>query len=89
MDDDSLIITLTAENGEDVNFEFLDLIALKGKEYVVLLPAEDEDADTVVILEVVDEGDGNESYIAVENERILSKVFKLFKQRNIDTFRFE
>lgn len=34
------IITLTDEDGTDKDFEFLDLIDLDDKEYVVLLPVE-------------------------------------------------
>ena len=37
------ILTLTDENGEDIDFEYLDVIDYKGKEYLVLLPVEDED----------------------------------------------
>ena len=32
------IITLTDENGEDMDFEFLDLVEYEGKRYAVLLP---------------------------------------------------
>ena len=45
------IIVLNDENGEEIEFEFLDLIEYEGEEYVVLLPNdEDEDAGEVVIL---------------------------------------
>ena len=50
------IIVLNDENGEEVQFEFLDFIELDGEEYVVLLPVE-EDEETegeVVILKVED-----------------------------------
>lgn len=36
------IITLQDEDGQDVAFEFLDLVIYEDKEYVVLLPAEDD-----------------------------------------------
>ena len=35
------IIILNDENGEEVPFEFLDLIELDGEEYMVLLPVEE------------------------------------------------
>ena len=35
------IIVLNDENGEEVKFEFLDLVELDGEEYVVLLPADE------------------------------------------------
>ena len=36
------IIILNDEEGNEVKFEFLDLIELDGEEFVVLLPTEDE-----------------------------------------------
>ena len=40
------IIVLNDENGEEIEFEFLDLIEYEGEEYVVLLP-NDEDEDVL------------------------------------------
>ena len=49
------IIVLNDENGDEIEFEFLDLIEYEGEEYVVLLPHdEEEDADEVVILKLED-----------------------------------
>ena len=36
------ILTLTDENGQDTDFEYLDCIEYQGKEYLVLMPAEEE-----------------------------------------------
>ena len=80
-------IELTDEDGNSVYFEFLDLITYRGKDYVVLLP-EDDDADEVVILQVESLSDENESYVAVENQQILETVFEIFKERNRDFFAF-
>lgn len=86
------IIVLNDENGEEVPFEFLDLIELEGEEYVVLLPVEEEeteDAGEVVILKVEDtESEEEESYVSVEDEEILNKVFAMFKEKFKDEFNF-
>ena len=63
------IVILNDNNGNEVEFEFLDLIPYRGKEYVVLLPVSDE-ADEVVILQR-EEDDDTESYISVDNELTL------------------
>lgn len=82
------IIVLNDENGNEIEFEFLDLISYRQKEYVVLLPLKDSD-EQVVILQV-EEADGEtENYISVENEFVLNTVFALFKERNKDFFTFE
>ena len=85
------IIVLNDENGEEVPFEFLDLIELDGEEYVVLLPAEEdeEEAGEVVILKVEDtENEEEESYVSVDDEETLNRVFELFKEKFKDEFNF-
>ena len=52
------IIILNDENGNEVKFEFLDLVELDEEEYVVLLPVSEdgeEDEGEVVILKRLDE----------------------------------
>ena len=85
------IIVLNDENGEEVEFEFLDLIELDGEEYVVLLPVEEdlEEAGEVVILKVEDtESEEEESYVSVDDEDTLNKVFDIFKEKFKDEFNF-
>ena len=85
------IIVLNDENGEEVSFEFLDLIELDGEEYVVLLPVEEdeEEADEVVILKLEDsESEDEESYVSVDDEEVLNKVFQIFKDKFKDEFNF-
>ena len=81
------ILTLTDENGNDVNFEYMDCIEYEGKEYLVLIPA-DEEANEIVILEVEPVDEENENYIAVENEDILDAVYDIFKERFKDVLNF-
>ena len=88
MDEDN-IITLNDENGNEVEFEFLDVIEFEGTEYiVVLLPIGDSDGQ-VVILQLKEIDDETEEYVGVENEFVLETVFALFKERNKDFFTFE
>ena len=87
------IIVLNDENGEEIEFEFLDLIEYEGEEYVVLLPVEeeqnDDDAGEVVILKLEDtDSDDEESYVSVDDEEVLNKVFELFKDKFKDEFNF-
>ena len=82
------IITLNDENGNEVEFEFLDLIPYRQNEYVVLLPIGDSDGQ-VVILQLKEIDDETEEYVGVENEFVLETVFALFKERNKDFFTFE
>lgn len=84
------IITLNDEDGQEVQFEFLDLIEYNDEEYVILLPVEEtEEAGEVVILKVEHtESEDEESYIGVEDEEELNAVFALFKDKFKDEFNF-
>ena len=81
-------IILTDENGNDVTFEFLDLIEYKGDQYVVLLPLGEESTEVVILM--VEEGStpDKESYISVENEEDLLAVFQIFKDKFKEEFNF-
>ena len=81
------ILTLTDENGNEVEFEYLDSVDYQGKEYIVLIP-NDEDASEIVILEVQPVDEELENYIAVEDEAILDAVYAIFKDRFKDILDF-
>ena len=87
-EEESSILTLTDENGVDVDFEYLDCMEYQGKEYLVLMPAEEESTQ-IVILEVEPVGEENENYLAVEDEEILDAVYCLFKEKYKDVLTFE
>ena len=86
LQEESSILTLTDENGEDINFEYLECIEYEGKEYLVLMP---EESSEIVILEVQPVDEENENYVAVENEEILDTVYGIFKERYKDILQFE
>ena len=82
------ILTLTDEHGVDTTFEYLDCIEYEGKEYLVLMPAE-EDANEIVILEVEPVDEETENYLAVSDEAVLEAVYAIFKERFADILTFE
>ncbi len=93
MEETDNIIILNDEDGNEAKFEFLDLIELDSEEYVVLLPVvedDEEDEGEVVILKLedTDEDAQEESYVSVEDEEVLLKVFNIFKEKFKDEFDF-
>ena len=82
------ILTLTDENGNDVDFEYLDSIDYQDKEYLVLMPA-DEESTEVVILEVEPVDEETENYLSVGDEAVLHAVYEIFKERYKDVLVFE
>ena len=81
------ILTLTDENGEDADFEYIDSIEYEGKEYLVLIPVEDESGE-IVILEIEPVDEETENYLSVDDEAVLNAVFGIFKEKYKDVLNF-
>lgn len=78
-------ITLTDQDGSEVEFEVLDIVPYQEREYAVLLPVEDDsDQPEAVILELFSSDDEEQEDVlqGVEDESILEAVFNLFLERN-------
>ena len=87
------IVILNDEEGNEVRFEFLDLVELEDEEYVVLLPiaeeGEEEEGEVVILkVEDTDEESDEESYVSVDDDETLNKVFEIFKEKFKDDFDF-
>ena len=87
-EEESSILTLTDEQGNDNDFEYLDCIEFEGKEYLVLMPADAIETE-IVILEVEPVDEENENYLAVEDEKLLNAVYAIFKEKYKDILTFE
>ena len=87
MEEEESILTLTDENGQDMQFEYLDCIEYQGIEYLVLMPA-DEESNEIVILQIEPVDEENENYLAVEDEAVLEAVYGIFKERYKDVLTF-
>ena len=88
MEEESGILTLTNEDGREVDFEYLDSVDYDGKEYLVLMPA-DQAETQIVILEVEPVDEENENYLSVSDEAVLDAVYGIFKERYKDILTFE
>ena len=87
-EEESNLLSLTDENGQETVFEYLDVIEYQGKEYLILLPVEDEDGQ-VVILEIEPVDEENENYLSVGDEDVLNAVYDIFKEKYKDVLTFE
>ena len=87
-EEESNLISLTDENGQETMFEYLDVIEYQGKEYLILLPAEDENGE-VVILEIEPVDEETENYLSVNDEALLNDVYAIFKEKYKDVLIFE
>ena len=85
-EDESSILTLTGENGETLDFEYLDCVEYQENEYLILTPVDEPGHLVILQIEPVDEE--NENYLAVEDDAILDAVYEIFKTRYEDTLTF-
>ena len=87
-EEEASILTLTDENGNDIDFEYLDCLEYQGREYLVLVPVEEPETQ-IVILEIEPVDEENENYLAVEDEAVLEAVYGIFKEKYKDVLTFE
>lgn len=74
------IVELVDENEKTVRFEHLMTVEYEGEAYVLLSPIdeiEDISEDEVVILKI-EEGEEDDTYVGVEDEELLEKVFERY-----------
>lgn len=92
MENDNIII-LTDEDGNDVEFEFCASIEYDGNEYVVLLPTDDDVAEVVILQWIMEDEESDDedevTYVSVDDDDVLQKVFDIFKEQAGDEFDFD
>ena len=88
VEEETSVLTLTDENGQEVDFEYLDCIEYQGKEYLVLMPTEELSTE-IIILEVEPVDEENENYLSVQDEDTLNAVYEIFKEKYKDVLTFE
>ena len=75
------IVTLTAPDGEDVDFYELGVIELNGAFYAVLQPVElpeDMEPDEALVFQVVQNEDGEENLVVEGDDAIIDAVFEKY-----------
>ena len=88
MENEIPLVTLEDEEGNEVEFEFLDIVEYGGEEFIVLIE-NDEDTDEVVILKINPIDDETEEYVSIEDEELLDKLFDIFKKKYDGDINFE
>lgn len=81
------LFVLNDEDGNEIKFEFLDLIDYEDESYVVLYPIEN-DAEEVVILRVQETEGEQDEYVSVD-EKTLKEVYEIFKEKFKDVYDFQ
>ena len=80
MEEQSTIIELVDESGNNVKFDLVMTFDYEGKRYAALLPVDNVEGvgdDEVVMLEVVKDKNG-ENFVSIDNPILLDEVFNEF-----------
>ncbi len=88
MENEGTLITLEDEEGNEIDFEFLDIVEHEGEEYIVLIE-NDEEADEVVILKINPIDEDTEEYLSIEDDELLNTLFEKFKAKYEGDITFE
>ena len=85
MDDFSAdLLTLTGEDGTEMEFQILDEIDVDGEDYLALLPVEEADDEeengSYYILKQEDDENGESMLAEIEDEALLDRLAAIFEQ---------
>lgn len=65
---DREIISLTDEDGSQIDFELIGTLEVDGKEYYALIPLENNDDESYVILRAEDTEDGDINLVSIDDD---------------------
>ena len=75
------VIELVDEEGNTVSFEIVMTVPYGGEDYVLLAPVEpteDMEEDEVLVLRIDNDDNGEEIYVSVDDDDVVSKVFEKY-----------
>ena len=80
------VVTMTDENGEEVEFSIIDTVASGGERYLLVVETElmDDDETDAVILKEVSINTDDVTYELVEDDAEFDRVADLFAQKGED-----
>ena len=82
LDDDSFI-TMSDENGNEIDFLLLDVMEYEGADYLVLMPLTDEDSEEneeELFFLRADRTENGEVYSSVEDEALLAAIADAYEK---------
>lgn len=81
-------ITLTDEDGNEIELEHLDTVEYNNQTYMAFLPAEMslDDAYELIIMKVELEENGEEMLVTLDDEDEEAEMFQIFSERLEETF---
>ncbi|MBQ9832279.1 MAG: DUF1292 domain-containing protein [Clostridia bacterium] len=88
MTDERTYVTLVDNDGDELDFELVDVVPYDGAEYAVLLPYNEEDGEAVILLLVPSSGNDDdmddEELKGIDDPELLEAVYQEFLKRQSD-----
>lgn len=75
MVDDSDVVTLTDEDGQEHRFNIIDMVEVEHRRYAVLLPEDEEDAAAVIF-----RMESDDRLVPIEDDEELSRVMRALEE---------
>ncbi len=79
-------ITIEDDEGNEFELEHLDTIEFEGEEYMIFLPADmdEDDPDYGFIILQVEEADGEDQFVSVDDEEKLQRIYEYYMEKVFD-----
>ena len=91
-DEEQVLLDLTDSDGNEVQYELLDVVPYNEKEYIVVVPYVVGDESPIEQVEIYriepNEEEDTESYVGLETQAEVDAVFQLFQKRSEEFFDF-
>ncbi len=88
MEKNDEVLTLVDEEGSEHSFEVIDILQVNEQDYAILLPLDAEKTmnsdtkdDEAIIFRIVEEGEENQTLMAVEDEEEWERVASAWEER--------
>ena len=82
MENEKEYMTLTFDDGEEIEYEVMGTIEVEDKEYIALIP--ESDTEAVEVYEIVNEGTDDEEILAIEDDEEFEKVIEALREAGLE-----
>ena len=75
------LVAIADSEGNEYDYEILDVVELDSRQYAVLLPVESEEREVTILELLADDDAGEETLAGIDDADILERAFALFLER--------
>lgn len=79
MENDVSSLMLEDEKGNKVKFQVVTKFDIEDREYIIVVPEENEDSKEAIVLKIVEGEDGGEAFITVEDDEEFNQVSEVYE----------